>query len=140
MKKILFIIVFFASCNGIIYAQAEKDTLDYKYREDQLYATITYNILRNKENLDSKSFFSGGFSLGFMQDVPLNENRNVGFGIGLGYVFNSYNKQFTLNSESDDLLPGNEVMYEIDKFTTNLLEVPLELRWRTSTPSNVNRN
>lgn len=134
MKNVLFIIVFLAGYNGIIYAQTENDTIDYKYREDQLYASITYNILRNKQYLESKSFFSGGFSLGFIKDIPLNENRNFGFGVGLGYVFNSYNKQFTLNSSSNDLNVG-KVVYELDKFTTNLVEVPFEIRWRTSTPS-----
>jgi len=135
MKKIIFVIVLFTSSINVIYAQIENDTIDYKYREDQLYASITFNIMRNTQDLDSKSFFSGGFSLGFMKDVPLNKNRNFGFGIGLGYVFNSYNKQFTLDLGSSDL-SGAEVVYEIDKFTTNLLEIPLELRWRTSTPTN----
>ncbi len=125
---------FFLSCVTISYAQVENDTIDYKYLEDQIYFSVGYNILRDKPSVSSKSLFSGSFTMGFVKDIPLNKQRNLGLGIGLGYVFNSYKAQLFLTDDEGGETPVVED-FGIDKFNTHLIEVPFEIRWRTSTPT-----
>jgi len=125
------------TCSSTSWAQVENDTLDYKYLEDQLYLSASYNILRNKPAEDENSLFSVGIELGFIKDIPFNKQRNFGIGIGLGYAFSSYKN--TVNLDIDELAKsGIEEVFKTNKFNTNLVEIPLELRWRTSTPSKYN--
>ena len=131
MIKKIFVIVFFA-CIYNLQAQVENDTIDNKYLEDQLYFSITYNILTDRPKIDDNSVFSGGLTLGFIKDLPINKQRNIGFGIGLGYSFNSYKNKITLYP--DDVV-GIDKKYLANKLKTHLIEIPLELRWRTSTPT-----
>ncbi|WP_460220095.1 porin family protein [Psychroserpens sp. MEBiC05023] len=112
--------------------------VDDRYREDQFYFSVTYNLLGNKPKGVSQSGFSSGFHFGFIRDMPINEKRNKAIGIGLGLSTNSYN-QTLLISEIDgsfnySVIEG-DVSFSKNKFTTYLLEVPLEFRWRTSTAS-----
>lgn len=120
-------------------SEKTSDTLvvtDKNYREDQFYASITYNLLGKKPDGVSQSGFSSGFHFGFIRDMPINERRNIGFGIGLGLSTNSYN-QTLLISENDNTLSyeviAADATYSKNKFTTYLFEIPIEFRWRTST-------
>lgn len=109
--------------------------VDNKYREDQFYISVTYNLLGNKPEGVSQNGFSSGFHLGFIRDIPLNKNRNVALGLGLGLSTNSFN-QTLLISESNavyDYTVLGEVSFSKNKFTTYLVEFPIEFRWRTST-------
>lgn len=126
MKKQWFIIIFFIAIFSL-KAQVDIDTIDNRYREDQLYVSLTYNLLNNKPDSDTNSLFSGGFSLGYVLDLPINERRNVGFGIGFGYAYNSYSSSFLLDGDN------NINVYETNRFKTQNIEIPIEFRWRTST-------
>ncbi|EGV43771.2 PorT family protein [Bizionia argentinensis JUB59] len=143
MRNYLILIVFFASLQ-IASAQVEeaKDSivkeLDNKYREDQFYVSITYNLLGDKPEGVSQSGFSSGFHLGFIRDFPINKRRNIAFGVGLGLSSNSFNHNFLISKDSDgefnySVLDKSEVNYSKNKFATYMVEVPLQLRWRTST-------
>ena len=126
MKKWLFVMMVL-TCAPKGWSQIEKDTLDYKYLEDQIYLSASYNILRNKPVEDENSLFAVGFEIGFIKDIPFNKQRNVGIGIGLGYAFNSYKNTVNLYTDEEE--------FKTNKFNTNLVEIPFELRWRTSTAS-----
>ena len=128
MKKQWFIIIFFIYIANL-NAQVENDTIDSRYREDHIYVSFSYNLLNNKPTTDDNSLFSGGFSLGYIYDIPFNERRNVGFGVGLGYAYNSYSSSFLFDPEEQNKL------YETTRFKTQLVELPIEFRWRTSTAS-----
>jgi len=110
--------------------------VDDRYREDQFYASITYNLLSNNPNGVSQSSFSTGFHFGFIRDMPINQKRNWAIGIGLGISSNSYNQNLVITETSgnvnfsiDDGSLGNITK---NKFTTYLIDVPFEFRWRTS--------
>ena len=122
------------TCSTQSWAQVEKDTLDYKYLEDQLYLSANYNILINKPVEDENSLFSVAIELGFIKDIPFNKQRNIGIGIGLGYAFSSYKNTVNLYVEEFST-SGLEEEYKTNKFNTNLVEIPFEFRWRTSTAS-----
>lgn len=111
-------------------------TLDDKYREDQFYASITYNLLIDNPESISQGDFSTGFHLGFIRDMPFNQKRNWSVGLGFGISSNSYNQNLLItenagltNFSIDDGTLGN---VSKNKFTTYLIDVPFELRWRTS--------
>ncbi len=144
MKETLFILVVSIVFVGYSQTQTTEDKteLDKNYREDQFYAGVTYNLLNNKPNDVSQSGFSSGFQFGFIRDMPINERRNFAIGLGLGLSANSYNQNIlisqTSNTISYEIYDGNEFNVTKNKFTTYLVEVPLEIRWRTSTPTDYN--
>ena len=140
---VVFAFFFALGSASISYAQeteTDKDSLkvvDTNYREDQFYASLTYNLLANKPNGLSQSGFSSGYHLGFIRDMPVNERRNVAIGIGLGLSSNSYNQTMLITESNSQysytLLNDNEIDFDKNKFTTYLVEMPFEFRWRTST-------
>ena len=134
------LLVFFGLCY-IGFSQnnqtTDKAALYKNYREDQFYASVTYNLLNYKPNNVSQSGFSSGFHIGFIRDMPINERRNFAIGLGLGLSSNSYNQNLTILETNDNLvyliLDESAGNVSKNKFTTYLVEVPLEIRWRTST-------
>lgn len=112
------------------------------YREDQFYVSVTYNLLNNKTDDISQTGFSSGFHFGFIRDMPINRRRNVAVGLGLGISTNSYNQNLSIfetnNSFTYLIIDQSEVNVTKNKFTTYLVELPLELRWRTSTATDYN--
>ncbi|MDT0675156.1 porin family protein [Autumnicola musiva] len=111
--------------------------VDSVYREDQFYIGFTFNLLTNKPDEISQSGFSGGFQVGFVRDFPLNEQRNISLGTGLGWAINSYGHNLFIgedeNGESIFRALDDDVSYDTNRFTTQAVEAPLEVRWRTST-------
>ncbi len=117
--------------------------VDDKYREDQFYISVTYNLLEKKPEGISQNGFSSGFHIGFIRDMPVNRKRNVALGLGLGVSTNSYNQTLLISSPNDGIieysvLNKNVTSFSKNKFTTYQLEAPLELRWRTSTATDYN--
>jgi len=112
---------------------------DLKYREDQFYIGFTYNFINNKPAAISQQGFSGGFQLGFIRDLPLNKKRNLGLGLGLGYATNSYNQNLLIQKNGGVIqyaVLDNEVTsYSKNKLNMHIVEVPIQLRWRTSSAS-----
>lgn len=117
----------------------EKET-DSLYKEDQFYAGITYNLLNNKSKDLTQRGFSTGFYLGLIKDIPFNNSRNVAIGIGIGYATNSFNQNMLISKDESDnttysILDDSYGDYTKNKFSTNVIELPIELRWRTSSPT-----
>ncbi|WP_298904343.1 porin family protein [uncultured Psychroserpens sp.] len=119
---------------------ASDSIVDKKYREDQFYISVTYNLLGKKLDGVSQNGFSSGFHFGFIRDMPINVKRNKAIGLGLGLSTNSYNQTLLIaennGSFNYSILDDDETSFSKNKFTTYLIEVPLEFRWRTSTPTN----
>jgi hypothetical protein len=147
MKQSLILFSFlFIVLNG--FSQVERDSIqiqndsitivDDKYREDQFYFSLTYNLLAQKPDGFSQQGFSAGFHLGFIRDMPINERRNWSIGLGLGVSSNSYNQNMLIAEQPNgeynySIINEDSISFSKNKFTTYLVEVPLELRWRTST-------
>lgn len=116
------------------------EVADSLYREDQIYIGFTYNMVSGKPDEIAPSQFSGGFHLGFIRDFPLNERRNVALGIGLGWSIDTYGQNlFIGDGERPDrsyfqLLDRARIDYDTNRFTTQTLDLPIQIRWRTSTP------
>ncbi|WP_422081803.1 porin family protein [Ulvibacterium sp.] len=137
MKSSVLLFLFFGFLIST-YAQENEDTFngDTKYLEDQFYMGITYNFLLDKPVDVSQRNLSYGLQAGFIRDIPMNSDRTVALGIGIGYNVNSY------YSNLRAMESGNDVVYDVldgdadfkrSKVETHLVEVPLEFRWRNST-------
>jgi hypothetical protein len=124
----------FAFITTVCFAQS-KDSINNNYLEDQLYIGITYNTLISlpKGGGIQQSGFSNGIFLGFIKDLPVNEQRNIGFGLGLGYGRNTYFQNIQITDENNTTVFDLVSNFKRNKISLHTVEIPFELRWRTST-------
>ena len=118
----------------LLQAQISEDTINEKYLEDQIYLSLTYNALINNPDNVTQNGFSGGIAFGFIKDIPLNYKRNIGFGLGVGYSYNSYiqNLKITYVNQSTSFEIAKD--FKVNRFGFSAIEFPFELRWRNSSP------
>ncbi|KAB1156737.1 porin family protein [Flavobacterium luteum] len=140
MKFTLTIFLFFISC--AIFSQenmlsAPIIAVDSLYREDQFYLGFTYNSLFNKPDAISQNKFSSGIELGFLRDMPINISRTLAIAAGLGF---SYDRCFhnLLITKANQFI-SYSTLGSVNNTSKNrqdqyYVDVPLEFRWRTSTP------
>lgn len=140
MKVPLTVFIFFSLFN--VFAQ-ETNTLspliavDSLYREDQFYFGFTYNSLLDRPTGISQNKFSSGFTGGFLRDMPINKKRTFAIATGLGL---SYNKIFQnlliskTNQETNYSIIQPGINYNKNKIDQIFIDIPIEFRWRTSTP------
>jgi len=141
MRLFLGCFLFLSFLNG--YSQEDTfsiDTLNVKidslYREDQFYAGLNYNSLLKKPSGLSQEKISFGFSAGFLRDMPINKKRTYAVATGIGFSFNNYLQDMAITGTSQN--PVYTVMsssYDRNRFEQFRVEVPLEFRWRNSTPT-----
>ena len=113
-----------------------ESTANPHYLEDQFYIGITYNLLVNRPVGVNPGTFPYGLQLGFIKDLPLNPGRTFALGIGLGYGVNSYysNLRARQGADGTEYLIADSDSFKRNKLETHLIEMPLEIRWRNSTP------
>ncbi|WP_298237626.1 porin family protein [uncultured Algibacter sp.] len=142
MKKLLILVGTFFYSMLVCAQEFSNKVEDSLYREDQFYIGVTYNLLGKKPMNLSQTGFSSGFHLGFIRDMPINKKRNVAFGIGLGISSNSYNQNLLIDKDnlanSTYTILDDNGTFTKNKFSTHLIELPFEFRWRTSTPTEYN--
>lgn len=115
------------------------DTIgDQQYREDQFYLGLTYNLLLNVPSAVNIRGLSGGIHFGYLRDMPLNEQRNIAIAVGAGLNFDVYGNTLFIGETPQDetiftILTNDEYEYDTNRFTTAVIEAPIELRWRSST-------
>jgi len=107
---------------------------DPKYREDQFYATLTYNLIQGKPQGYSQYSFSTGISVGFLRDMPVNKRRNHSVALGFGYSYNNIKHNLVVSEVNgqNTYETKSQTDFERNKLVLHYLEVPLELRWRNS--------
>lgn len=117
------------------YPMIESDSL---YREDQFYLAFSYNILLNRPSGISQNKFNSGFTGGFLRDFPINKQRTWAIAPGFGISYNKYFHNLVI-SKKDEVPQYNiiteGVQYEKNKLEQISVDVPIEIRWRTSTPA-----
>jgi len=122
-----------------ILSYSQINEVDDKYREDQIYFGVFYNSLINSPTDFNQNKFSSSINLGFIRDIPLNKSRNFGLGLGLGYSNSSFHNNLKFsnaNNQLDSKIVSNLDSFTKNKWVLNELELPFEIRWRTSTPEN----
>jgi len=113
------------------YSQTDSIFVDNKYLEDQFYFSLDYNLLVNKPSGFNQNGISGGVTLGYIRDFPLNKRRNVALGVGLGYAYNAYNQNLKISDNGLYEIISNDD-FNSNRLTTYAIELPIEFRWRTS--------
>ncbi|MGJ8683615.1 MAG: porin family protein [Nonlabens sp.] len=149
MKIVLFLVGFLMTLNS--FAQGNRDNgndnaipsvVDSLYREDQFYIGLSFNLINNEPNDFSQNGFSGGLHLGFIRDMPINKRRNKAIGIGLGLSTNTYNSNLFIGEDETGAsiysIIDSELDFKSNRFNTNLIEMPIQYRWRTSTATKYN--
>ncbi len=135
MKQLLFLGVVCLPFYIISQESQGSSTSDARYLEDQFYAGLTYNFILDRPNDASQRNFSYGLQAGFIKDIPINVDRTVALGIGIGLGLNTYYS----NIEASETPNGIEYAiitadFRRSKLETHLVEVPFEIRFRNSRP------
>jgi len=142
MYRFWIIIFSIWSLQSFAQPQSSLDSLykpDPNYLEDQFYFGLSYITLKNlPENLKQNGF-SNSIKFGYIRDLPINERRNVGFGIGIGMAWDSYlqNLRISIDEETGNVIYQvleDEDVFQSNSFTLTKIDFPLEFRWRGSTP------
>ena len=106
------------------------------YLDDQLFVSLTYNVMTSMPS-DMKTYsFPNTLSLGYVRDIPLNRRRNVGLGAGLGFSFHHYYTNLSMTKDADGashiaLMESSE--YKTNRFSMQTLDIPVQIRFRGST-------
>ncbi|MEJ6663022.1 MAG: porin family protein [Flavobacteriaceae bacterium] len=139
-KSILIPIAFLMGWSGIAQSEAPSHGgLDQEsYREDQFYIGLNYNVLSNVPTEVAVRGISGGLSFGFIRDMPLVSKGNLAIGLGGGFSFDRYGQNIKISTSPDSGANTFEILtspsaIDQNRLSVVALEVPLELRWRTST-------
>ena len=139
MKNILTLILVLNFGVHLIAQEPSIREVDSLYKEDQFYAGVTYNLIGRQPKGLMQNGFSLGFHLGFVKDMPINKERNLAIGVGLGYSANSFNQNMLITKDGDNNFNYNIISdsrtFTKSKFSEHLVELPIEFRWRTSTPT-----
>lgn len=131
MKKLIYGLFLMISTS--LFSQVDSLQLGAKYFEDQLYLSVTYNQLFSQPTSVPKSGISFNFSAGYMRDIPFNKQQNFGIAVGVGYSFDSYNHNLKVDNTNNVINYSVDGALNSNTFKTHNIEVPLEIRWRTST-------
>ncbi|RMA66279.1 porin family protein [Ulvibacter antarcticus] len=112
---------------------------DTKYREDQFYIGATYNLLSNVPSGVKIRGLSGGIQFGYLRDMPINEKRTFAIAIGAGFGFNEYGQNLFIGEVEGEkstftVLNDEDFNYNRNRFSISTIDLPIELRWRASTP------
>lgn len=139
--KIILLFFFSASFAQETVPVAVRDTvfftkIDSLYREDQFYFGLTYNQLMSTPRGFSQEGISTGVHLGFLRDMPINKKRTVAIAIGAGVSYNKYHTNMVVsevgNVRSYEFVDANS--FDRNKMEQVFVDVPVEFRWRNSTP------
>ena len=145
MRQLLFFFFLVATFQAVaqdtlaVAKREEPDfgALDSLYREDQFYIGFTYNILQNMPEGTEQNKFSSGYSFGFLRDMPINKARTWAIAAGLGFSISNLNHNIYVTNFNDDyqysIIPS-DTPYDRNKLILNYADLPIEIRWRTSSP------
>jgi hypothetical protein len=111
---------------------------DSLYREDQFYIGFTYDILEQRPAGMQQNKFSSGITFGVLRDMPFNKARTWSVAAGVGIGIHNYNHNLGISHSGSDYQYGvlpDTIAYQKNKLILDYLDVPIEIRWRTSTPN-----
>lgn len=132
MKNI--IASFFIFSTVFVFSQEEPNkVVDSLYREDQIYATLSLNLVQNRPAGFNQYALSSGISAGFLRDMPFNKTRTWAIAAGLGYSYNNLKNNIKVDNSQGNITYTIEQNFDKNKLVLHHLEVPIEIRWRNST-------
>ena len=131
MYRLVFLFLILSS---LVSAQNFDTINNTKYLEDQIYIGLSVITLTNLTDSVAQSGFSNSFGVGFIKDIPLNSRGKLAVGIGLGYGRNTYFQNIKITEINNNIQYGIAgVDVKKNKFSLHSIDLPIELRFRTST-------
>ena len=131
MNRIVHLFLFFT----LVLSAQDNDTIkNTTYLEDQIYIGFSIITIVNTPNEVNQNGFSNSLELGVIKDMPINDRGSFAVGLGLGYGRNTYFqniKIYEVNNITQFQIA--EEGFKNNKFSTHTIDMPLEIRWRTST-------
>jgi hypothetical protein len=127
------VVLFFIFSSFFSFSQEETKSIDSLYREDQFYATITYNLFQNRPSGFSQHSLSSGISFGFLRDMPINKLRTWAFAVGLGYSYNNLKNNIKVDNTTSEITYSFDNSFDKNKLVLHQIDLPIEIRWRNST-------
>jgi hypothetical protein len=136
MKVTIFMLFFSCSlfAQDTLYFEKKIDSL---YREDQFYFGVTYNVLQNRPRGVSQDGFSTGLHFGFLRDMPINKSRTFAVAAGFGLAYQAYNQNLLISNLNNNFtysVIDRDISFKKNQFSFINVDLPIEFRWRTSTP------
>ncbi|WP_158961539.1 porin family protein [Myroides fluvii] len=118
---------------GVDELSSKKDSvaLDYKYREDQFYFGLSHTLMQGKPAGFTGNSVSLGVDIGFLRDFPINKSRTLAIAPGVGFSYQNLRNNFGL---AEDGSYTTLESYKSNSLSLHMLDLPIELRWRSSTP------
>ena len=139
--KLFFKIIFFFSFTAIFSQEVNYPppmiAVDSLYREDQFYVGFTYNTVMNGPEYMTQNKFSAGFTAGFLRDFPVNKTRTLAIAPGLGLTYNKIFQNLSITGTDQNYIYGlipSDIYYNKNKLEVMYVDLPIEFRWRNSTP------
>jgi hypothetical protein len=118
----------------LVFSQEEqKKAVDSLYREDQIYATLSLNLVQNRPAGFRQHSLSSGISVGFLRDMPFNKTRTWAIAAGLGYSYNNLKNNIKVDNSLGKVSYSIDNSFDNNKLVLHHLELPIEIRWRNST-------
>lgn len=122
---------------SISLAQQEPN-LPSQYREDQIYIGASFMGLIQSNTDEKPTGLSSHFHFGLVRDIPLNAKGNWAIAGGLGFqtqrIITTVSHAFDSAEQSLLFFRQSQNDRQIQtRFGVQSIEVPLVLRWRTST-------
>ena len=102
-----------------------------KYREDQFYIGTNYVLIKGENPLIQQNDFSSQIHFGFLRDFPLNKQGNWSMAMGLGSAYTQFQSNLDFKTGSISSRSFNSAKY-------GSLNLPFEIRWRSSTSTSFN--
>ena len=133
---VLLLCLFFSFPLAHAQEETNGEALNERYLEDQFYASLGYNFVLEKPEVVIQRNLSYNLQLGFIKDIPFNQKRNFGIGLGFGYAANSYYTNLLALETGPGVvnyrLANSDETINRSKLETHAIEFPFEIRWRTS--------
>ena len=105
------------------------------YREDQIYFGASFMLLNSNQQEFKPQGLSRHFQWGLVRDIPLSKSGRFATGVGLGMAFERYTTNLIpLGQGKYTLSNSDSVIADPLFFSVQSLELPLSIRWRSSTP------
>lgn len=137
MVRSLGILVFSFLTLSVFAQNQEPDfsSPDSLYREDQFYIGLSYSNMQSTPKGFDQIKLSSNVVFGFLRDMPFNKARTWAIAPGLGYRISTISHNLAMTESPT----GNQYAiltteFDKNKLALHYLELPLEIRWRASTP------
>lgn len=116
-----------------LIAQNTEQTSETFYREDQIYLGISHTLMLHADKEYATNGVSPSIDLGIIRDVPLNTTCTQAIGLGVGFRYQNLRNNLIFEEQNNQITINND--YTTNRLRSWYLEVPIEYRWRTSTPT-----